>query len=144
MIDFSGLRVKQLCLGAKLPFKGSQGAAGFDLFAPDIYYISAGEQILLNLGIATEMPQGVYGKILDRSGMAWNSEILTMGGVIDNDYRGEWKVILRNLGEDGFLGSAGDRVAQVVFMYYLSLNVNVVDGLQDSVRGEGGFGSTGQ
>ena len=145
MVDFSGLRVKLLHYDAKLPFRGSYGAAGYDLYAPEVYRIPAGEVAMVKLGIATEMPHGVYGQIKDRSGFAAKHDLEVCAGTIDNDYRGEWAVLLRNHNlEDDFFGDAGDRIAQVVFDHYLMLSVNAVDELQDSDRGEGGFGSTGR
>ena len=144
MVDFSGLRVKMLHYDAKLPTRGTYGAAGYDLYAPEVYTIPAGEVVCVKLGFATEMPHGVYGQIKDRSGFASKFDLEVCAGTIDNDYRGEWGVLLRNHTlEDDFLGQAGDRIAQVVFDHYLVLSVNKVDELQDTVRGEGGFGSTG-
>jgi dUTP pyrophosphatase len=143
MVDFSGLRVVLLNPSAKPPERSSFGAAGYDLTTYYDIVIDPDEQVMVGLGFSTEMPYGVYGKILDRSSMAWKSDIVTSAGVMDNDYRGEWKVLLRNMGTVSRSFQAGNRIAQVVFMHALSLPVNIVDELQDSVRGSGGIGSTG-
>ena len=145
MVDFSGLRVKLLQYGAKMPARGTDGAAGYDLFAPEAYHIPAGELAMVKLGFATEMPHGIYGQVQDRSSLAFKHDLETCAGTIDNDYRGEWGVLIRNHNlEDDFFGEAGDRIAQVVFRHFLVLSVNIVDELQDTLRGEGGFGSTGK
>jgi dUTP pyrophosphatase len=144
MVDFSGLRVKLLHLNAKLPARSSEGAAGYDLVTPSDFLILAGQNALVPLGFSAEMPHGLYGKIFDRSGMSWKFDVEASAGVIDNDYRGEWKVLLRNHGQCDVEFCVGDRIAQVVFMFHQVLSVNIVDELQDSIRGEGGFGSTGR
>jgi dUTP pyrophosphatase len=127
-----------------MPATSSFGAAGYDLVTPTDFLILAGQATLVPLGFSTEMPHGVFGKIFDRSSMAWRYDVETSAGVMDNDYRGEWKVILRNHGQCDVEFYVGDRVAQVVFLHHQVLSVNIVDELQDSLRGEGGIGSTGR
>jgi dUTP pyrophosphatase len=146
MVDFSGLRVKLLSSNAKLP-TAAHNSAGYDLYNPMSFQwpIFPGQRITVPLRIATEMPYGYFGKIFDRSGLAAKNGITVLGGVIDNDYRGEWKVVLLNTDdEDIHTIYPGDRIAQVVFLPYGHFPVNQVDELQDSERGEGGFGSTGR
>ena len=143
MIDFSGLRVKLLHPKACLP-KRIMNSAGYDLYTTDVRHIPAGEREVIPLGIATEMPYGYFARVLDRSGLAARDGLTGLGGVIDNDYRGEWKVILHNTSDKDIWLAPGDRVAQAVFIKYAVLTVNEVDEIQDSVRGEGGFGSTGR
>ena len=145
MIDFSGLRVKLLYPGAKLPTKAHY-SAGYDLYSPRIdFHLLPGERAILPLGIATEIPYGYYGKIFGRSGLAAQKGITVLGGVIDNDYRGEWKVVLVNTDSVTPLWiSPGDRIAQVVFMSYGQFAVNEIEELSETERGENGFGSTGR
>ncbi|OGN96956.1 MAG: hypothetical protein A2Z77_00470 [Chloroflexi bacterium RBG_13_51_36] len=139
MIDFSGLRVKLLHPNAKLPTR-SFDSAGYDLYCLHSHHIKSWATI--PLGIATEIPHGYFGKILDRSGLAANFGLTVLGGVIDNDYRGEWKVILLNPGPP-ITVEKGSRVAQVVFMPYGDFSINQVSELSDTYRGSSGFGSTG-
>lgn len=142
MIDFSGLRVKLLHPDAKLPTK-EHSSAGYDLYSPMDAVLPMGEAVAVPLGIATEMPFGYYGKIFGRSGLAARLGISVLGGVIDNDYRGEWKVVLLNTGDLPVNVYAGDRIAQVVFMPYGHFEVNEIENLSDTERGSNGFGSTG-
>jgi dUTP pyrophosphatase len=90
-----------------------------------------------------EMPDGYYAEIRPRSGLAVKHGIDTLAGVIDSDYRGEVKVVLINHHQEDFTVSAGDRIAQLVFRKHEAPNIMLVDELGDSVRGAGGFGSTG-
>jgi len=143
MIDFSGLRVKLLHPYAKLPTK-AHFSAGYDLYCIDYWDVSPGHRVLIPLGIATEMPYGYFGKLMDRSGLAAREGLTVLGGVIDNDYRGEWKVILFNTSGSTVHLKPGDRIAQVVFMVCGHFEVHEVENLSDTERGPGGFGSTGQ
>lgn len=143
MVDFSGLRVKLLHPYAKMPTK-AYCSAGYDLYSPREISILPGLRTLVALGIATEMPHGYFGKIFGRSGLASKQGISVLGGVIDNDYRGEWKVVLLNTSNKELFTGAGSRIAQVVFMPYGHFQVNEVDELQGSERGDAGFGSTGR
>ena len=157
MPDLSGLRVKLLHPKAKLPTKGklepgltfdtSAGAfsctAGYDLYATRELYMYPKARYAIPIGIATEIPHGYFGLILDRSGLASKDGITVLGGVIDNDYRGEWQVVLLNTGIYGKDIKAGDRIAQVVFLPYGDFSVSEVFELSDTERGEDGLGSTG-
>jgi dUTP pyrophosphatase len=143
MVDFSGLRVKLFCPTAKLPTKAYY-SAGYDLYSPVDVALPALNRSIISLGIATEMPYGYFGKIMDRSGLAAKQGLTVLGGVIDNDYRGEWKVVLLNTTQFQMTVKAGDRIAQVVFLPYGHFEVNEVECLTDTERGEDGFGSTGR
>ena len=142
MVDFSGIRVKLLSPAALIPER-NMNSAGYDLFSAESKMLRAGERAMFDLGIATEMPFGYFAKIMDRSGLAAKHGVTVLGGVIDNDYRGEWKVILLNTGDKDVPIYEGSRIAQAVFMMCGVMPINEVDELQDSERGEGGFGSTG-
>jgi dUTP pyrophosphatase len=129
-----------------LPTRGTSGSAGFDLASaePD-FVLSPGERRLVATGLAIELPQGWEGQVRPRSGLALRHG-LTMPnapGTIDSDYRGELKVILQNGGSQPVTIARGDRIAQVVFAKYEVPELVDVAELAESMRGPGGFGSTG-
>jgi dUTP pyrophosphatase len=139
---------KKLNEFAVIPTRGSDGAAGFDLHAnfssPEGHeHISAMRRMLINTGISMEIPEGLFGMIKPRSGLANKHGIDVMAGVIDSDYRGEVKVLLINHGYEPFKVKHGDRIAQIVFMPYVSYASEVLESTE-TARGDGGFGSTGQ
>jgi dUTP pyrophosphatase len=134
---------------AIIPKAGSAYAAGYDLCASKHVVIAAGKHDAVRTGIAIALPAGTMGRILPRSGLAFNHRIAVNAGVIDQDYRGEVKVILENLSEKDFEIKVGDRIAQLVLIPILSpaqypiTEVSEVDALGKTGRGVGGFGSTG-
>jgi dUTP pyrophosphatase len=107
------------------------------------WVIPPGTRAAINIGIKTQIPRGYYGRIADRSGLAFNHGLTVLAGVIDSDYRGEWKVILLNTGEDSVSINQGDRVAQVVLTKIAEFPVVEIETAEGTIRGEGGFGSTG-
>lgn len=135
--------VKKLSDRAKLPVRGSNGAAGLDLFATTEHTLQPGERHLFPTDLSLDMPIGVFGHILPRSGLALKHGIHVGAGVIDSDYRGNVGVLLFNLGQEPFHVKEGDRIAQLVLKPYLVLPVNEAEDLPNSERGSGGFGSTG-
>lgn len=135
--------VKLLHKDAKLPTKGSVLAAGFDLYALEDIFIYPNQRAFIPLGFSAEMPDGYYGRIADRSGLAAKQGLTVLAGVIDNDYRGEWKVILQNVSEVRAVINKGTRVAQVILTPYGDFDVEEIKHVSDTNRGEGGFGSTG-
>lgn len=142
--NHQGLRVKLLHPNAKAPAKSDEEATGYDLYTPTKEVVYAGTRKLIKLGIATDIPHGYFGKIFDRSGLAKRDGITTLAGVIENEYRGQWGVILLNTGDVDCYFEVGDRIAQVVLLPYGKFPVIVVDELNETERGEGGFGSTGR
>ena len=103
------------------------------------------DQKLVSTGIIMEIPEGYYGQVCARSGLAVKNKI-DVGispGIIDGDFRGELKVLIRNYGEQDFEIKRGDRIAQLVLIPYLKAEVLEVEELSDTARGNGGFGSTG-
>ena len=137
------MRIELLHLDAKLPTRGSDGSAGLDLYAVDDIEIPPCELRIINLGFRAEIPRGWVGLIRDRSSLG-SKGFVTAAGVIDSDYRGEWKVVIRNTRLDNsFRIVRGDRVAQVVLVpYYMG---PVMEGeVTNTMRGGGGFGSTGK
>ncbi|KAL3457049.1 dUTPase-like protein [Aspergillus heterothallicus] len=137
------LLVKKLTPSAHAPTRGSAFAAGYDLYAAKEIVIPAKGKALVDTGLAIAVPEGTYGRVAPRSGLASKHFIDTGAGVIDADYRGEVKVLLFNFSDVDFTVQEGDRVAQLVLERIFTPEVAVVEELAESVRGVGGFGSTG-
>lgn len=141
------MNVKKLNLNAVVPTYGSEFAAGADLYACEGEEISIapGETRLVHTGIAMEIPEGLVGLVYARSGLASKRGLAPANkvGVIDSDYRGEIMVALHNHGDKAQTVADGERIAQIVFTPYHTAQFSVVDELSDTVRGVGGFGSTG-
>ncbi|KGO76246.1 DeoxyUTP pyrophosphatase [Penicillium italicum] len=137
------LLVKKLVESAQAPTRGSAFAAGYDIYAAKETVIPAKGKGAVDTGIAIAVPEGTYGRIAPRSGLAAKHFIDTGAGVIDADYRGEVKVLLFNHSDVDFPVKAGDRIAQLVLERIYTPEVSVVEELEESVRGAGGFGSTG-
>lgn len=133
----------QLQPGAKLPQRAHPSDAGADLFALESYEIYPGEQKLVDTGVAVKIPRGFAGFIFNRSSQGKQGITIPHSvGVIDADYRGNLKVLLKNIGEDPYLVKAGDRIAQLVVQRVELPTFR--DAWNDTQRGTGGFGSTGQ
>lgn len=138
------LIVEKISASAKLPQKAHVHDAGFDLFSSDYYSIPAYGQALVSTGIKIIIPQHHVGLVWDKSGLA-NEGITTMGGVIDSNYRGEIKVIIKNLSEDDFNIVPEQKIAQLLIQAISSIEAK--EGkvtLGDSARAESGFGSSGK
>lgn len=128
---------------ARLPTRGSQGAAGYDLYAVEPIALPARGSQKVATGIAMAIPPGYYGRVAPRSGLAAKFQIGVGGGVVDSDYRGEIQVILFNHGNATFNIEVGDRVAQIIFERILNPSLTLVDQLDQTDRDQQGFGSTG-
>jgi dUTP pyrophosphatase len=143
------LRVRRLpaARGLPLPAAASAGSSGFDLRAAiaDERVLRPGERLLVPTGLALEIPPGWEGQVRPRSGLALRHGIgmVNAPGTIDSDYRGEVGVLLINLGSEPFTLRRGDRIAQLVIARLEEVEWEEVEGLAESERGEGGFGSTG-
>ena len=138
---------KKLNENAVTPTFGSEYAAGADLYsAEEELVINPGETKFIGTGIATEIPVGTVGLIYARSGLACKKGLAPANkvGVIDSDYRGEIKVALHNHGLTPQTVLKGERVAQMVITPYFAVNYVEKEELNETVRGEGGFGSTGR
>jgi len=142
------MNIRKLREDAILPTYGSAFAAGADLYAceDEEITIGVGETRLIHTGIAMAIPQGLVGLIYARSGLASKRGLAPANkvGVIDSDYRGEIMVALHNHGATPQTVAKGERIAQIVFTPYVAADFSVVDALDDTVRGAGGFGSTGK
>ena len=139
----TSLRVVLTHPAAKLPTRESTGAAGYDLYIPADLTIPPQCIIGVPLCIKIEIPPGTYGQIRDRSSLALRG-LLTVGGVIDSDYRGDVKVLLHNASQLTMNFEKGDRIAQLILINISTPVVEEVKELSSTVRNEGGFGSTGK
>lgn len=142
------IRVKMLREGARLPSYGTEQAAGADLYAclEEAVTIAPGETKFIPTGIALEVPVHCAGLVYARSGLACKRGLAPANkvGVIDSDYRGEIFVALYNHGGQPQSVENGERVAQLIITPVLQPGYEMVKELSDTVRGEGGFGSTGK
>lgn len=142
------IHVKLLRDGAHMPTYGTAEAAGADLYAclEESLTILPGQTAPVPTGIALEVPRGCAGLIFARSSMGVKRDLAPANkvGVIDSDYRGEIFVMLHNHGKEVRTVEPGERVAQIVIVPVFTPGFSQVDSLSDTVRGEGGFGSTGK
>ena len=143
MID---IRVKRLPHGEGLPLPayGSEHAVGLDVVAAEEVTLAPGARHPVRTGIAMAIPHGYEVQVRSRSGMAVRNGITCLTGTIDSDYRGELMVVLVNLGSAPFEIVRGDRIAQLVPAPVLRASFLGTDNLDETARGEGGFGSTGR
>lgn len=148
------MKVKLLTDTAKKPTRGTEHSAGFDIYADGIgdgHYteerVYRKNTVSISTGIAVQIPPGYVGLIQPRSGLAFKYGIDTMAGVIDSDYTGEIKVLLTRH-SDSFSSyhgiKQGDRIAQLIVVPCYMRKLELVDSLEDTVRGDKGFGSTGE
>ena len=141
------INIKKLDVRATIPAYGSEFSAGADLYAlcDEDIVIAPGKTVLIHTGIALEIPAGYGGFIFARSGLASKKGLAPANkvGVVDADYRGEVMVALHNHSECDAVVSHGERIAQLVIMPFLAAEFFEVDELSETVRGAGGFGSTG-
>lgn len=141
------LQIQRLRPSATLPLQATAGAAGFD-FCADLdapITLASGAFALIPTGLSMALPPHHEGQVRPRSGLAakFGVTVLNSPGTIDEDYRGEVKVILINHGAAPFVIEHGMRIAQLVVARVASVDVQVVNALDETVRGVGGFGSTG-
>ena len=142
-ISKAQLLVKRIHEKAVLPCRKSPLAAGYDLSSCEAKIIPSGGTVLVKTGLQIACPPGTYGRIAPRSGLAYKYSIDVGAGVVDADYRGEVGVILFNFGKEDFEVKEGDRIAQLVLEKIELAEVAEVTDLDETVRGAGGFGSTG-
>ncbi len=137
------LLIEKLSDNAKLPQKAHPGDAGYDLYASDYYSISPYGQALVSTGIKMAIPDGFVGLIWDKSGIAFEG-LKTMGGVIDSNYRGEVKVIIKNLSEESFNIVPGQKIAQILIQAICDFEITEENIKDQTAREAGGFGSSGK
>ena len=146
-LDFSESRVTlkmaKLSENAFTPTRASKYAAGFDLHSAYDYTVASKGKVLAKTDIQIAIPDGCYGRLAPRSGLVHKHFIDIGAGVIDQDYRGNVGVILLNFGEEEFTIAKGDRIAQLIFERIYIPEIIELETLEDTERGKGGFGSTG-
>ena len=141
------IKIKRLTETAKIPTRGSDQAAGYDLYAniPGKLTLNPHTTVKIGTGLAIEIPDGYFGAILPRSGMATKQGLRPANspGLCDSDYRGEYIVAMHNDSNLPQSIEPNERIAQLVVIPYLAVDFVEVDELSDTNRGSGGFGSTG-
>lgn len=141
------VKIKKLSNNATIPTRGSEEAAGYDLYAANTEMITIAPHTTVKIptDLAVEIPKGYFGGIFARSGLATKSGLAPANkiGVIDSDYRGNVIVALHNHTDLPRTIDVKERIAQLVILPYLSVEFDEVEELNDTDRGEGGFGSTG-
>ena len=143
------IKIKKVNPNAKLPTHGSEQAAGYDLYAcldAKNITIDAHKTVKVPTGLSMAIPEGYFGAIFARSGLAAKEGLRPANcvGVVDSDYRGEFIVMLHNDTNEPKTVENGDRVAQLVVMPYMPIDFEETDSLDETQRGTGGFGSTGK
>ncbi|MFH1917187.1 MAG: dUTP diphosphatase [Nanoarchaeota archaeon] len=153
------LKIKQIIPDVTLPSYAHEGDAGLDLRASGTWIINLdtvheevttdtltlhpGERVIAKTGIALELPKGTWGNIRDRSGLG-RQGIHVLGGVVDENYRGEIQVVLVNLGKKPYDLTKNERIAQLIIAPYIALTIKKVKELTETKRATGGFGHTGK
>jgi deoxyuridine 5'-triphosphate nucleotidohydrolase len=137
------LKFKKLDPRATLPTRGSTAAAGLDLYSIEVVNLQSLERKLVRTGLAVAIPEGFYGRIAPRSGLATKIGIDVLAGVIDADYRGEIQCLLHNTGEETVELAAQAKICQLIIEKIITPTPVLVDDLTSTTRGSGGFGSTG-
>ena len=142
------IKVKKLRGDAVLPTRGSERAAGYDLYAclDESVTIAPGSMAKIGTGLSIAVPDGYFGAVFARSGLATKQGLRPANcvGVCDSDYRGEYIVPLYNDSDKAQVINYGDRIAQLIIMPFLPVEFEQADELDETERGAGGFGSTGR
>ncbi len=138
------VKIKRLNSEVKLPKYANPSDAGMDFYSAESLIIKPGERRTVKTGISMAIPEGFVGLFWDKSGLASKKGIKTMAGVIDSGYRGEIGIVLKNLGHEDFIIEKDMKVAQMLIQPIHSPELEEVDCLEETDRGEGGFGSTGE
>lgn len=137
------LRFRKVSDHAHTPTRGSEFAAGYDLFSSVDCVVKAGGRTLVNTDIQIALPPGCYGRIAPRSGLCLKHGIDVGAGVVDQDYRGNIMVVLFNFGDQDFNVKKGDRIAQLICERIYTPALEECDNLDETKRGANGYGSTG-
>lgn len=136
-------KVKLLSKKSIAPTKGTEDSAGWDLYATEDILLIPGATGVVGTGIAVQIPHGWCGLLTHRSSLGFRLDTIASFGIVDADFRGEVKVKLFNLGESGVHIKKGDRFAQLVVVPVMCDPFYIVEDLEDTSRGSGGYGSTG-
>ena len=138
------IKFKKMDSNAKLPSYANPGDAGMDFYSAENYVLRPNERKTVKTGIAMAIPVGYVGLIWDKSGLASKKGIKTMAGVVDSGYRGEVQIVLHNLGNEDFVVEKDMKIAQMLIQPIHQPRLEEVAELDETKRGEGGFGSTGK
>ena len=138
------IQIKKIDPKAKIPSFSLEGDAAMDLYAAEDVTIESGEKIACKTGVAIKIPQGYGGLVWDKGSVGIVGGVKTLGGVFDSNYTGEWIIGLVNLGKEDYQIEKGQKIAQVVFQKVETPEIEVVEELESTNRGEGRFGSTGK
>lgn len=138
------IKVKKVDDKAIVPTRANNNDAGWDLYSITTRNIAPSQRVTIRTGISLEIPEEYVGLIWPRSGMSVKNGIDVLAGVVDSGYRGEIKVCLLNTSREWMDIKEGDRIAQILFQEVPHFQLQEVDILQNSDRGEGGFGSSGK
>lgn len=138
------LQFKKLSELAILPTRGSVESAGLDLYTVEAGVIPAHGFATFKTGLSVAVPVNHYARIAPRSGLSAKHGVFVLAGVVDSDYRGEIMCVLANLGNEDYIISVGDRIAQMVIEVIATPEPIFVEELSDTDRGSGGLGSTGK
>ena len=129
--------------GAIMPTRAHETDAGLDLYSREEQIILPGESAVFDTGVHVELPPGTFGKLESKSGLNVKYSLVSCGGVIDCGYTGSIAVKLYNLGDKPYMVRKGQKIVQMIIQPYLAPELEVVDRLEDTERGEKGFGSSG-
>jgi dUTP pyrophosphatase len=141
--DAQRLEFKRLDPSAMLPTRGSVASAGLDLYSIEDITIAPHQRVLARTGLAVAIPEGFYGRIAPRSGLAMKTGLDVLSGVIDADYRGEIGCLLYNTGDQPIELIKGSKICQFIIEQIITPEAVWADDLSATARGAGGFGSTG-
>jgi dUTP pyrophosphatase len=136
------IKVKKLCPEAKLPIYANPGDAGMDIYSCEDLVIKPKHRVLVKTGISMEFPKGYVALVWDKSGIA-KKGVTVLAGVGDAGYRGEYKIVLLNIGSQDYFVKKGEKIAQILIQKVEVPQIEEVKELSDSKRGTGGFGSSG-
>jgi dUTP pyrophosphatase len=137
------LKFRKLDQRATLPTRGSRASAGLDLYSIEAVSLEPGQRGIARTGLAVAIPEGFYGRLAPRSGLATKNGLDVLAGVIDADYRGEIGCLLRNTGEERIELSENSKICQLIIETIITPQAVWADDLGHTERGPGGFGSTG-
>lgn len=137
------VEIQKLEKQARLPEYAHPGDAGMDVFAFENLALEPGERGMVRTGVAMKVPEGYVGLVWDKSGRAVKEGLTTMAGVIDSGYRGEVQIVILNTSTEAITIEAGQKVAQILIQPVICGMIQEVSQLDDTSRGDNGFGSTG-
>ena len=129
--------------GAYMPERAHEADAGYDLRSPIKTILCAGEAVVIDTGVHIQIPRGFVGMLKSKSGLNVKHDIVGEG-VIDSGYTGSIKVKLYNHGDESYMIEAGDKISQIVFLPIYTPELEIVEDLEETERGDGGFGSSGR